>query len=105
MSDIKLLRSIGNRHKEHMKSKAEEIIEQIERKMMQCCEKYDNVRVIFMKPSYTYDSNKSNNIIYLNKEDCDKLYVIERLQTKYTAEGFDVQISYDRDRIIISWAE
>lgn len=109
MADIEKLRQLHRDRSILQQQKLEELITEVEKRMLVCAPYYTSILIIFPKPGYAYGDNSrpgipSNMMYSVSSTDTSmREYITKGIQEKYNAEGFDVKIDQDTD-ITISWA-
>ena len=111
MADINKLRELGKPRYAKEEEYYNEIIGKIEEKMLEVAPYDDSVRVIFIKPGYTYGCccSTPDNLVIVNTNKFMRFdKYLYRIEAKYKEEGFGIQkvvLGLKGYSLSISWEE
>lgn len=109
MADINKLRELSRPRYAKEEEYYNEIIKNIEEKMLEVAPHNDKVRVVFMRLGYAYGTTGSsgpNNTVYVDGDRFSRFdKYLCKISAKYKSEGFEVYDSIDCNILTISWEE
>jgi hypothetical protein len=109
MADINKLRELSRPRYAKEEEYYNEIIKNIEEKMLEVAPHNDKVRVVFMRPGYAYGNTCSSgpdNTVYIDADRFSRFgKYLCRISAKYKSEGFEVYDNTDCSILTICWGE